>query len=123
MKRTRLMMTVMLLFALFIASCARVAKSVGETPAAEEEAPAIEVPEYEFQDLPANAHPAPATADPVKVVDESLFHAKFEGDAVSGSGGAVGGKYHFIATQTDGESWHVKLEANYPTVAGRDFFL
>ena len=121
MKRTRLMMTVMLLFALFIASCARVAKSVGDAPAAEEETPAVEVSGYEFQDFPANAQPATVTADPVKVVDDTLFHAKFEGDAVSGSGGAVGGKYHFIATQTDGESWHVKLEANYPTVAGRDY--
>ena len=50
-----------------------------------------------------------------------MFRAKFEGSAVAGSGEAVDGVYRFTATQTDGEAWHVKLECNYPTVAGRDY--
>ena len=51
----------------------------------------------------------------------TLFRAKFEGSTVAGSGEAVDGVYRFNATKTDGESWHIKLEANYPTVAGRDY--
>ncbi len=51
----------------------------------------------------------------------NLFRAKFEGDRVAGSGEIVDGVYRFTASKTDGEAWHVKLESNYPTVAGRDY--
>ena len=54
-------------------------------------------------------------------VQTDLFRAKFEGSSVAGSGQAVNGAYRFTATETDGEAWHVKLEANYPTVSGRDY--
>ena len=54
-------------------------------------------------------------------VENAPFRAKFEGDAVVGSGEVVDGVYRFSAAQTDGEAWHVKLECNYPTVAGRDY--
>ena len=78
---------------------------------------------YPFQDFPADAYPEAKPEGQVSVdrLENSLFQAKFEGDAVAGSGGAAGGVFRFIATQTDGEAWHVKLEANYPTVAGRDY--
>lgn len=55
------------------------------------------------------------------VVETDMFAAKFEGSSVAGSGEAVDGVYRFTATETDGEAWHVKLECNYPTVAGRDY--
>ena len=54
-------------------------------------------------------------------VQTTMFRAKFEGSAVAGSGEIVDGVYRFIATETDGEAWHVKLECNYPTVSGRDY--
>ncbi len=59
--------------------------------------------------------------DTAKKQAGDLFRAKFEGTDVAGSGEAVDGVYRFIATKTDGESWHVKLESNYPTLAGRDY--
>ena len=55
------------------------------------------------------------------VTDGELFRAQFEGTAVEGSAGVVDGKYRITATKTDGEAWHVKLEANYPTVPGNDY--
>ena len=110
----------MLLFALLFSACARVAKRM-EGGAPEEEA-SIESA-YPFTDFPPGTSKQGAANGQVTPnrAEGTLFNAKFEGDAVSGSGGAVGGTYHFIATETDGESWHVKLEANYPTVAGRDY--
>ena len=59
--------------------------------------------------------------DPVSVEKTGLFAAKFEGSDVEGTAEAVDGVYRFSATKTDGEAWHVKLESNYPTVAGRDY--
>ena len=52
---------------------------------------------------------------------DGLFRAQFEGREVEGSGEAVDGVYRIAAAKTDGEAWHVKLESNYPTVAGRDY--
>jgi len=120
MKRMGLTAAAALLSALLLFGCGQAAQQVGELPA---EGEGLEQEDlYPFQDFPAEAYPPQPTTAPTRV-DTDLFQAKFEGDAVSGSGGAVGGKFHFIATQTDGEAWHVKLEANYPTVAGRDYFV
>ena len=50
-----------------------------------------------------------------------LFGAKFEGDKVAGTAEFVDGVYRIAATKTDGESWHIKLECNYPTVTGHEY--
>ena len=122
MKRTRVMILVMLLAALLVSGCA-LAMAAEEEAVPEEEAQAQLADPYPFQDFPAKAPQQQAAGGQVTQtkVQTDLFKAKFEGDTVSGSGGAVGGKFHFIATETDGESWHVKLEANYPTISGRDY--
>ena len=122
MKRTRVMIAVMLLAALLVSGCA-LAMAAEEEAVPEEEAQAQLADPYPFQDFPAKAPQQQAAGGQVTQtkVQTDLFKAKFEGDTVSGSGGAVGGKFHFIATETDGESWHVKLEANYPTISGRDY--
>ncbi|MDO5119888.1 MAG: hypothetical protein Q4D48_07350, partial [Coriobacteriales bacterium] len=122
MKRTRVMIAVMLLAALLVSGCA-LAMAAEEEAVPEEEAQTQLADPYPFQDFPAKAPQQQASGGQVTQtkVQTDLFKAKFEGDTVSGSGGAVGGKFHFIATETDGESWHVKLEANYPTVSGRDY--
>ena len=122
MKRTRVMIAVMLLAALLVSGCA-LAMAAEEEAVPEEEAQAQLADPYPFQDFPAKAPQQQATNGQVTQtkVQTDLFKAKVEGDTVSGSGGAVGGKFHFIATETDGESWHVKLEANYPTISGRDY--
>ena len=121
MKRTRITVTVLLLFALLFSSGCAQAEQPEEDVASEEVTQ--ELTSYDFQDFPPNAYPqqASSTEENPERLEGTLFNAKFEGDAVSGSGRAVGGVYHFIATQTDGEAWHVKLEANYPTIAGRDY--
>ena len=64
---------------------------------------------------------APGQVTPTTVEHNTMFRAKFEGNAVSGRGEVVDGVYRFAADKTDGEAWHVKLECNYPTVAGRDY--
>ena len=123
MKRTRFAIAATLLCALLVIGCGRVALRMENEVTPEEEGMVqIEQPAYPFLDFPPEAYPPEQTAEPTNA-EGTLFNAKFEGDSVSGSGGAVGGAYHFIATQTDGESWHVKLEANYPTVAGRDYYV
>ena len=122
MKRTRVMIAVMLLAALLVSGCA-LAMAAEEEAVPEEEAQAQLADPYPFQDFPAKAPQQQAAGGQVTQtkVQTDLFKAKFEGDTVSGTGGAVGGKFHFIATETDGESWHVKLEANYPPISGRDY--
>lgn len=55
------------------------------------------------------------------VSEGELFRAQFEGDTVAGNAEVADGKYRITATKTDGEAWHVKLEANYPTVPGNDY--
>ena len=127
MKRTRLMVAFILLFALLSFGYVQAARAEEAGGAAEMTQADLETQralQYPFQDFPADAYPKQAEASATQTAaGTDLFHAKFEGDEVSGSGGAVGDKYHFIAEKTDGESWHVKLEANYPTVAGRDYFV
>jgi len=125
MKRTRLTVVATLLVALLLTGCGQIARGEENTTDGEVTQTADL---YPFVDFPSGAEAAKTkTAGSGQVTqataDAELFHAKFEGSDVSGSGGVVGGKYHFIATQTDGESWHVKLESNYPTVAGRDYYV
>ena len=54
---------------------------------------------------------------------DNVFSAKFEGDAVEGTASNQDGKYVIEAVKTDGEAWHIKLECNYETVPGRDYFV
>ena len=147
MKRMKLMIAIVLLASLLLSSCGQpAAQPVGAekaagTDTAEPLVLAVQkentqpVPSAVQEDLPllaaapeaqANAAaPMPLAAADGEVrqerVKSDLFHAKFEGDSVAGSGEAVDGVYRFIATETDGEAWHVKLECSYPTVAGRDY--
>ena len=128
-KRTYAMMAT-LLSALLLCGCgaSAVARESGADAAGEDTLEMGLKERYPFKDFPADAYPATTQAasngevTPTEIQTD-LFQAKFEGDDVSGSGGAVGGAYHFIGEKTDGESWHVKLECNYPTVAGRDYFV
>ncbi len=132
MKRTRITMAIALLVALSLSGCGAAMKQARadtmEADASEQSLEEALRERYPFQDFPADAYPTESqTAKNGKVtpteIETELFHAKFECDEVSGSGGAVGGAFHFIAEKTDGEAWHVKLECNYPTVAGRDYFV
>ena len=124
MKHARKALLAVLLIALLLSGCGQM------TPAA--------APETVESSLPAVQYEAAApsggyylqplsgfvSSKPSAIEREEagrLFRAKFEGNEVNGSGEAVDGVYRFIATQTDGEAWHVKLESNYPTVAGRDY--
>ena len=149
MKHKRIVIALVLLVSLLLSSCGQAFPRMTQTallyaeaapkafsePAAkaeEEKAPepetAAEAPALlsAFREAPADVQtvqpmaPAGGKVEPVRVTTD-MFRAKFEGSAVSGSGEAVGGVYRFAATQTDGEAWHVKLECNYPTVAGRDY--
>ena len=65
---------------------------------------------------PARSHLAPQTKDA-----SGLFRAQFEGHDVEGTGSVVDGVYRVAVTKTDGESWHIKLESNYPTMPGNDY--
>lgn len=72
--------------------------------------------------LPPLPTPTGKASDaPEQKAADGLFRAKFEGRTVAGIGEVVDGVYRLTATETDGESWHIKLESNYPTVAGRDY--
>ncbi|MBQ9006877.1 MAG: hypothetical protein IJ092_10970, partial [Atopobiaceae bacterium] len=125
MKRARLTVVATLLVALLLSGCGQIARGE-ESSSADAESQVADL--YPFVDFPSGTGTSKTkTAGSGEVTqataDAELFHAKFEGSDVSGSGGIVGGHYHFIATKTDGESWHVKLESNYPTVAGRDYYV
>lgn len=149
MKHKRIVIALVLLVSLLLSSCGQAFPRMTQTallyaeaapkafaePAAkaeEEKAPAPETAAEApallsaFREAPAGVQtvqpmaPAGGKVEPIRVTTD-MFRAKFEGSAVSGSGEAVGGVYRFAATQTDGEAWHVKLECNYPTVAGRDY--
>ena len=149
MKHKRIVIALVLLASLLLSSCGQAFPRMTQTallyaeaapkafsePAAkaeEEKAPAPETAAEApallsaFREAPAGVQtaqpmaPAGGKVEPIRVTTD-MFRAKFEGSAVSGSGEAVGGVYRFAATQTDGEAWHVKLECNYPTVAGRDY--
>ena len=135
MKGRKTIVAVVLLFALLLSSCGQGSLLQAEETTAAKTAAAAETvvstqaqpqPLSAFRDAPAGSAasaPKAAPAGPVtpERVKTDMFRAKFEGSAVAGSGEAVDGVYRFTATQTDGEAWHVKLECNYPTVAGRDY--
>ena len=139
MKHTRFMVTVVLVLALLVSGCGQAVTRAPEASpdsapeaaqpeaqaAAEEtalEEPVFERPFVDFPETMSAETEADGPVTPVRV-ETDMFHAKFEGTEVEGSGEAVDGVYRFIANKTDGESWHVKLECNYPTVAGRDYFV
>ncbi len=132
MKRTKILIAVVLLLSLLLSSCGM--------PAAQPET--IEIETEPERAVVTVTEPAPAqpevqtetTADYAPrlltntgskpeptTVQTDMFSAKFEGSAVAGKGEAVDGVYRFTADETDGEAWHVKLECNYPTIAGRDY--
>ena len=138
MKRRRTLIALLLMLALLVSACSQTAptKQAGEE-AAEAEAEAVSTEEageedysdlmQPFQSLPSDTDVRPQVGKRDEVtptrVATTMFRAKFEGNDVEGSGEAVDDVYRFKATKTDGESWHVKLECNYPTVAGRDYFV
>ena len=132
MKHTKILIAVVLLFALLLSSCGQAAPQAAETvrrTVKEAPAPAAagrvellsayhEAPAAGTFALPLSA---PGQVTPTTVEHNTMFRAKFEGNSVSGRGEVVDGVYRFAADKTDGEAWHVKLECNYPTVAGRDY--
>ena len=126
MKRTKTLIVALLLASFLLSSCGQAFPQAAEA-APKAAASVQQAPEYQAQPLAAqSAAPRSPLADsadknPVYREKSGLFGAKFEGNAVAGSGEAVDGVYRFSATETDGEAWHVKLESNYPTVAGRDY--
>lgn len=126
MKRLKITLAIVLLFALLLSGCGQtVPQFTRETGAAPEThaAPAALQTLSAYRGAPSGFALPRAAAGNVTptTVKSTMFGAKFEGKNVSGRGEAVDGVYHFVATQTDGEAWHVKLECNYPTVAGRDY--
>ena len=140
MKRRRTLIAFLLMLALLVSACSQTAPSrqAGEEAAeAEAEAEAVSAEETgeddysdlvpPFRSLPSDADVRPQAENRDEVapttMETTMFRAKFEGNDVEGSGEIVDGVYRFNATKTDGESWHVKLECNYPTVAGRDYFV
>ncbi len=129
MKRTKTMIALVLLFAMLLSSCglrsplAEIDTAQTAVEEAQEAPQAAAVAEEAAAEEPfaqplstVNGQP-----NPVSVEKTGLFAAKFEGSDVEGTAEAVDGVYRFSATKTDGEAWHVKLESNYPTVAGRDY--
>ena len=128
MKRAKILIAIILLASLLLSSCGQAAvqpteaeKAAGTDTAPQEAALLDTSPEAKA--LGAGFLPLGTVNNRIRqnVVKSDLFSAKFEGDAVAGSGEAVDGVYRFVATETDGEAWHVKLECSYPTVAGRDY--
>ena len=127
MKQAKSLIVVLLLAALLLSGCGQTAAPAApEAPTAapqeaapQEPAPAEAAAPVE-EESPAVFHAKSLAAGPT-YAGNPPFQAKFEGDAVVGSGEVVDGVYRFSAAQTDGEAWHVKLESNYPTVAGRDY--
>ena len=114
----------LLLIAVLLSGCAQVGPAVTAEPvSAPATAPAAASRDRGYVLQPLAAQIVSDVRQPARVQKpaDGLFGAKFEGENVAGSGQAVDGVYRFVATQTDGEAWHVKLESNYPTVAGRDY--
>ncbi|MBR3005997.1 MAG: hypothetical protein IKH68_05015, partial [Erysipelotrichaceae bacterium] len=119
MKHLKTISIALLVFLLLLTGCSVRAEQTDETDDTDWE----EI--FPFQDLPAESETqAPeANATIPLTASDSIFNAKFEGNNVAGKGEVVDGVYRFTATKTDREAWHVKLECNYPTVAGRDYFV
>lgn len=126
MRQKRKLIAVVLMMALILSSCANsmVADVANGLKTAAAEASPVSSLLKGGSSLPPLPRADGAASDTaVHKAADSLFRAKFEGSSVSGSGEAVDGLYRFTATQTDGESWHIKLESNYPTVAGREYLV
>ncbi len=111
MKRTKTMIAIVLLLSLLLFGCTQAIPkaAVGEIT------PKLAVLSGQEAQAVFSGEATPT------YVQNTIFNAKFEGDAVEGSGEAVDGVYRFAATKTDGEAWHVKLECNYPTISGHDY--
>lgn len=132
MKHTKILIAVVLLFSLLLSSCGMAAAqpetieieteperaviTMAEPAPAQPKVQTVSAVDYAPRQLSSSGSKPEPT-----VVETDMFAAKFEGSSVAGSGEAVDGVYRFTATETDGEAWHVKLECNYPTVAGRDY--
>ena len=118
MKHLKIMSVTFLVFLLLLTGCSIRAEQNEET----EETDWEEIfPFEDFAETETNTAQANETISLSH--SDSIFNAKFEGDKVAGKGEIVDGVYRFNASRTDGEAWHVKLECNYPTVAGRDYFV
>ena len=108
MKRTKIIIVAVLLFALLISSCGQFAPRTAEPTAVSAEA----APE----EAPLKAEPAPladsalmplaasGSTSTVTKAAGSLFSGKFEGTAVEGSAEAVDGVYRMAVTKTDGKN-------------------
>ena len=117
MKRMRAGIVALLLVSFLLSSCGQPQPAAAK---AAEEAPLMqEAPAEELILAPLTANGGQDTVMTKEA--DGLFRAQFEGGSVAGTGETVNGMYRVAATQTDGEAWHVKLESNYPTVAGRDY--
>jgi predicted small lipoprotein YifL len=116
MKHMKVWIAALLLASFLLAACGQTGPAETGTPAAEPLRETASSEPMVLQPLAASINQVDPTT-----VQSDMFRAKFEGSEVAGSGEAVDGVYRFIATETDGEAWHVKLECNYPTVAGRDY--
>ena len=116
MKHAKSLIVMLLLLAFLLSGCGQAA------PAPAADAWNIAAGTLPSEDT-ASLRPLAASGSQSKAarVSNAPFWAKFEGDKVEGSGEVVDGVYRFTAAKTDGEAWHVKLESNYPTVAGRDY--
>ena len=128
MKRMRFMSVFALMCSLLLTSCGQDLSQRSETEPETETEEATNWEEiFPFQDFPTEGESQESAAVTGEVTPErivnSMFRAKFEGTEVEGTGEVVDDVYRFTASKTDGESWHVKLECNYPTVAGRDYFV
>lgn len=126
MRQKRKLIAVVLMMALILSSCANsmVADAANGLKTAAAEARPVARLLKGGSNLPPLPRADGAASDTaVRKAADGLFRAKFEGSSVSGSGEAVDGLYRFTATQTDGESWHIKLESNYPTVSGREYLV
>ena len=126
MRQKRKLIAVVLMMALILSSCANsmVADAANGLKTAAAEARPVARLLKGGSNLPPLPRADGAASDTaVRKAADGLFRAKFEGSGVSGSGEAVDGLYRFTATQTDGESWHIKLESNYPTVSGREYLV
>ena len=126
MRQKRKLIAVVLMMALILSSCANsmVADAAnGLKTAAAEARPVARLLKGGSSLPPLPRADGAASDTAVHKAAGGLFRAKFEGSGVAGSGEAVDGLYRFTATQTDGESWHIKLESNYPTVSGREYLV
>lgn len=117
MKHARLVIAVLLAVASLVTGCAQAGN-----PASQQLLGSMLTPAASFgPSLTETGNGQNQQAETRKA--DGLFGIKFEGENVAGTGETVDGKYVVNATKTDGEAWHIKLEANYPTSIGHDYFV